>query len=426
MLFVTDAFGDVGVGCVNLGCSSNSTMVVDDLGTWEARAASLAGKRVLVTGGCGYVGEQIALRLLALDPPVALVRILDVSKPGQWPGMLALAASERVEIVQADLASDVISCDGITAILHLASFGMSGREMVAAPSKIRAINLGGTERLLSAAASSGVRAFVYLSTQNVCFGGQPIYNGDELMPYFSVEAHVDEYSRSKALAEMAVLRAHERGGLRTAAIRPASIYGEGERRHLPRIAANIASGMCAVGFGDARAVSEWVHVQSLADAVLSAAGSLLTPELQAAVGGQAFFVSDGTPINMLEFFRPIARVLGVPHCLVRMPVAPVFAAAWLCELLCAWLRPFASLEPLLTRAEVQKVATHHTFSNTKAAALLAYKPRFGSEEGMQRVAAAFAKSKLAEELAAAQLRARSRCATACALLVACCALMYVV
>lgn len=47
---------------------------------------------------------------------------------------------------------------------------------------------------------------VYTSTYNVVFGGQVCDNGDESYPYFPIEKHPDEYSRTKALAEMKILK----------------------------------------------------------------------------------------------------------------------------------------------------------------------------------------------------------------------------
>jgi nucleoside-diphosphate-sugar epimerase len=67
------------------------------------------------------------------------------------------------------------------------------------------------------------------------------YNSsDESTPYFPLEQHTDEYSRTKAMAEQMVLNANNtklknNSTFHTCAIRPAAIYGEGEERHFPRL-----------------------------------------------------------------------------------------------------------------------------------------------------------------------------------------------
>lgn len=75
------------------------------------------------------------------------------------------------------------------------------------------------------------------------YGGQEIAGGDESLPYFPYPEGLrdyDTYSRTKALAERAVLAADgtplpSGGTLRTCALRPAGIWGPGEQRHLPRM-----------------------------------------------------------------------------------------------------------------------------------------------------------------------------------------------
>jgi len=94
-------------------------------------------------------------------------------------------------------------------VFHMASFGMSGKEMLQSR-QIDEVNLDGTCHVLDCCAKSGVRRLVYTSTYNVVYGGQEIRNGTENLPYFPVEKHVDPYGRSKALAEQLVIRSNGR------------------------------------------------------------------------------------------------------------------------------------------------------------------------------------------------------------------------
>ena len=111
---------------------------------------------------------------------------------------------------------------------------MSGEEMLDRK-QTRAVNIGGTKHVLECCQTETVRCLVYTSTYNTVFGGQRVDRGDESMDYYPVDDHADEYSRTKALAEQHVLNADNADGLRTVALRSAAIYGEGERRHFPRI-----------------------------------------------------------------------------------------------------------------------------------------------------------------------------------------------
>lgn len=162
--------------------------------------------------------------------------------------------------------------------------------------------LQGTENLLKACLAAGVCRLVYTSTYNVVYGGQEIINGDESIPYWPVQSHADEYSRSKALAEMAVLAANgtplsdavqqansktqgaqkasqqqvaangkqpQPDVFRTCAVRPAAIYGPGEQRIVPRIVELTQQGKFKFVFGRADSLVDWTHVDNLVQAQVS-------------------------------------------------------------------------------------------------------------------------------------------------------------
>lgn len=68
------------------------------------------------------------------------------------------------------------------------------------------VNINGTCHVLDACFHHGVKRLVYVSTYNVVFGGQEITNGNEILPYFPMDDHVDPYGRSKSIAEQLVLK----------------------------------------------------------------------------------------------------------------------------------------------------------------------------------------------------------------------------
>lgn len=392
---------------------------------WLLRGRELAGKRVLITGGCGYVGEMLARRILDLHPSVAGVRLVDVRDPGTIESMAVLLASRRVDYVRCDLSHDEVPCENIDVVFHFASHSKSGANLLAPPARIYAVNIGSTTRVIDACRRCGVQALVYLSTLSVCFGSEPLVDANEDVPYWPLERQTDAHARSKMIAEQQVLAAHS-VALRTLALRPAVIYGEHERRNLPRAAALAAAGLFCLAVGPASARADWVHVDNLVDACVCAAGTLLRPPAQwtgkqaavgaVDVGGRPFFVTDGTPRNAWIFFAPLVSALGMPTRAVRLPRLPVLALAHALELACAALRPIVALRPALTRAEVYKLSVHHTCSIRRAAADLGYVPEFGSDEGMCRVGAHYASSLYA---ALAQSRRQQAIALAC-VTVACC------
>lgn len=278
------------------------------------------------------------------------------------------------DYAQVERAITAVDC-----VFHIASYGMSGREQLNRH-LIEAVNVQGTQNVLKACVEHGVPRLVYTSTFNVVFGGQVIENGDESLPYLPLHLHPDHYSRTKSLAEMAVLEANGTtlkdncGVLRTCALRPAGIYGPGEQRHLPRIVGYIEKGIFRFVYGKPSSLVEFVHVDNLVSAHKLAAEAL-TSGKQHRSAGQAYFISDGRPVNNFEFFRPLVEGLGYPFPKLRLPIHLIYFLAFLTEMIHHLIGPFYNFQPLLTRTEVYKTGVTHYFSMAKAKEELGYEPQ---------------------------------------------------
>lgn len=326
---------------------------------------------VLITGGCGYFGYRLAT---ALQRKGIRVILFDTAPPSQ-------ELPENVTFVQGDVRDyDQVekSVTNMDCVFHIASYGMSGREQLNWQ-LIEAVNIQGTQNILQACSVHGVSRLVYTSTFNVVFGGQVIENGNESLPYLPLHLHPDHYSRTKSLAEMAVLKAngtalHGSGILRTCALRPAGIYGPGEQRHLPRIVSYIEKGIFRFVYGKPTSLVEFVHVDNLVSAHILAAEALMA-EKQHRSAGQAYFISDGRPVNNFEFFRPLVEGLGYSFPKLRLPITLIYYLAFLTEMIHFVIGPFYNFQPLLTRTEVYKTGVTHYFSMAKAMSELGYRPQ---------------------------------------------------
>ncbi|KAM9481384.1 short-chain dehydrogenase/reductase family 42E member 1 [Clarias gariepinus] len=329
-------------------------------------------EKYVITGGGGYFGFRLAHSLSKKSFRVVL---FDVKPPSE-------ALPEGVEFIQGDIREFkqvVNALRGADCIFHIASYGMSGREQLNRK-LIEEVNVQGTENVIQACVDLQVPRLVYTSTFNVVFGGQVIKNGDETLPYLPLHLHPDHYSRTKSLAETRVLKvnglplAGGGGVLHTCALRPAGIYGPGEERHLPRIVGYIERGFFRVVYGGAESLVEFVHVDNLVCAHELAAEAL-TDKRQHRADGQAYFISDGRPINNFEFFRPLVEGLGYTFPKLRLPVSLVYFFAFLTEMLHSVIGRVYNFQPLLTRAEVYKTGVTHYFSMEKARAELGYNPK---------------------------------------------------
>jgi hypothetical protein len=147
----------------------------------------------------------------------------------------------------------------------------------------------------------------------------------------------------------------------------AAIYGDGEHRHFLRILSHATFGLMAVSVGPADALQDWVYVENLAEAHVlageklieeSALGYARSPTRNAqAVGGRAFFISDGVPVNTFSFLGQFADGLGLqgPIRWLRVPTALMYGTGWICETVVAVFATIGVRLPLpVSRGEVNK------------------------------------------------------------------------
>ncbi|XP_047976521.1 short-chain dehydrogenase/reductase family 42E member 1-like [Salvia hispanica] len=353
----------------------------------------IEGKTFVITGGLGFVGSALCLELLRRG--AYQVRAFDIRAGSPWSDALR---ARGVRCLQGDVCKqkDVEKAlQGADCVFHLASYGMSGKEMLQY-GRVDEVNINGTCHVLDACLEHGVSRLVYVSTHNVVFGGQEIVNGNEALPYFPIADHVDPYGRSKSIAEQLVLKHNgrsfrkEKGTLYACAIRPAAIYGPGEERHLPRIITLAKWGLLLFKIGEANVKSDWVYVDNLVLAMLQASMGLLD-DIPGIVGppvaaGQAYFISDGSPVNSFEFLRPLLEGLEYELPKLTLPVSRALFLGKLFSVFYSLLYPCLNRrwlpQPLILPAEVYKVGTTHYFSFLKAKEELGYRPLVSPKEGM--------------------------------------------
>ncbi|KAJ7958008.1 short-chain dehydrogenase/reductase family 42E member 1 [Quillaja saponaria] len=354
----------------------------------------IEGNTFVVTGGLGFVGSALCLELVRRG--ARQVRALDLRPTSPWSSLLK---DRGVRCIKGDLATkkDVErALSGAVCVFHVASYGMSGKEMLQF-GRIDEVNINGTCHVLDACLEQGIGRLVYVSTCNVVFGGKEIVNGNETLPYFPIDAHVDPYSRSKSIAEQLVLKSNGRpfknkNGkcLYTCAVRPAAIYGPGEDRHLPRLISLAKSGLLLFNIGDRSVKTDWVYVDNLVLALILASMGLLDDipgqRKHPVAAGQAYFISDGYPVNSYEFIEPLLKSLdyGLPKAKLSLPHALLLGRIFwgMYTILYPWLNRWWLPQPLILPAEAYKVGVTNYFSYLKAKEDLGYVPMVTAREGM--------------------------------------------
>ena len=152
-------------------------------------AASLG--KVLVTGGCGFLGHHI-VKMIVNRHPQTQVAVLDLRTS------LNRISSSKVsyhdgDITNAEAVKSLISSIKPDVIIHTA-----GANLIAKDEIHLKVNVGGTKNLLEAAKQAGVKAFVYTSSASVIFNPKTeLINADETWPFCMGKEQPEYYTTTK-------------------------------------------------------------------------------------------------------------------------------------------------------------------------------------------------------------------------------------
>lgn len=313
--------------------------------------------KVLLTGGTGFLGRNVAAALAAAGHELRfLVR---------QPAPEGLPAGELAPGDVTDAASLRAAAAGCGAVLHLAAL-----VKMWAPERERfdEVNVGGLRNALAAAREAGAR-LVYTSSF-IALGPAGPEPADESRTHPG-DRYRNDYERTKAAADR-LAREAAADGQDVVLLYPGVVYGPGEltdgnivvKMLLDHLAGRLPG---IIGPGDR--LWSYSYVQDVA------AGHVAALE-RGRAGERYFLCGDNVPMN--ELFRLFAELTGRPAPTRHVPFAAARAlgfALWL------WAE-LTGRPPLLTHNEVEVFREHWAFSCSKAVRELGYAPR-PLREGLQ-------------------------------------------
>jgi UDP-glucose 4-epimerase len=298
--------------------------------------------KVLITGGAGFIGHNLAIRLKNNGFEVSVLDSLERSTGFAVERL----KEESIPVLRAGVKStDVVknALKGVDAVVHAAAY-TDVAESMENPVLYLDNNALGTALVAEASLKTRVGLFIYLSSAAV-YGDPVRLPVDENHP----TRPLSPYGLSKLMGED-VVKFFSRLGLRYVVLRLFNVYGPGQNTAyagvITRFLERVGNGLPPVVYGDGEQTRDFIHVDDVSKAVELA--------LRLKCFNDVFNIGSGSPVRIRDLAGLVMR-------LNRVEGEPVYAASRLGDI-------------------------KHSYADiSKARSILGFEPGIGLEEGLRRL-----------------------------------------
>ncbi|MEK7156935.1 MAG: SDR family oxidoreductase [Patescibacteria group bacterium] len=258
-------------------------------------------KKVVVTGGAGFIGSHIVDALVASDADVI---VLDDFSTGKRENIAHVL--DKIELLEGSIVDAVLlkrAFVGAHAVIHLAALP-SVSKSIELPMETNLVNEVGTLSVFTAARDADVERVVYASSSSV-YGDTPTLPKVETMP----TNPLSPYAVQKLTAELYGRVFYSIYGLKTIGLRYFNIFGPRQDPHseysavIPKFIDRMKRGKKPIIFGDGEHTRDFTYIDNAVSANLRA--------LDAERGfGEVYNIAAGSRISLNELVEKINDILG--------------------------------------------------------------------------------------------------------------------
>ena len=317
---------------------------------------------VLVTGATGFTGSHLIKALCAAG--VSVRAIARASSNREAFGDLP------VDWVIGDVFDEQTvkqACSGVNIIFHVAA---AYREAKISDDVYWNVHVKSTQLLTKYAhQQSDFKRFVHISTVGVHghIDNPPVDESYRFSPG-------DQYQITKVEAEQWIQKYSNENNFPITIIRPAAIYGPGDRRLLKVFKLAKLPIIPILGFG-CKGLYHLIHVSDLVNFMILAATH---PKAL----GEIFICGNENPISIKDMISLISQRLGRSPRFIRLPATPLFWLGDICEFICKPL----NIEPLIYRRRVAFFTKDRWFNTNKLVQYTGYEMQHSSKNGIEQLA----------------------------------------
>ncbi len=317
-----------------------------------------AGDIVLVTGATGFTGKHLVRELCATGATVRAI----VRKSSQIDDIRDLP----IEFFQGDVFDEGVvkqATEGVHYVFHVAA---AYREAKISDDIYWKVHVESTHHLARAVAKNpGFKRFIHVSTIGV--------HGHIEDPPANEEYRFspgDQYQDTKVEAELWIRDFAKTEYMPLTVVRPAAIYGPGDRRLLKVFRMAKKPVVPILGYG-CKGMYHLIQVKDLVRFMILAATHERTI-------GEIYICGARDPIGIEQMVRVIAKHLQTMPSFIRLPVTPFFIAGDICEAVCKPL----GIEPPIYRRRVAFFTKDRAFDTSKMREHTGYEYIYTNESGL--------------------------------------------
>jgi dTDP-glucose 4,6-dehydratase len=267
--------------------------------------------KILVTGGCGFIGSNFVRYLLRQTDDDQVVNLDALTYAGNPANLADLEGDPRYSFVQGDICDrslvEGVMASGIDAVVHMAAESHVDRSILEASAFVRT-NVMGTQVLLDAAREAQVQRFVHVSTDEVygSLGPQGLFTEESPL------APNSPYAASKAAADLLVRAYVQTYGLPAIITRASNNYGPYQfpEKAIPLFLTNAIEGRELPVYGDGQHRREWLFVEDCCEGLLRV--------LRGGRTGEVYNIGGGQECTNVELARLIVHTVGASETLIRL------------------------------------------------------------------------------------------------------------
>lgn len=315
--------------------------------------------KVFVTGGSGFLGSYLIPELVQKGHIV-----FALARSSKSIAKIQALGGHAVQGDVTDSKGLETAMRGCDAVIHAAAM----LELWGDDQTFYNINVIGTENMLCAAQSAGIKRFIHISAASVIGGGVPAYQVDET--YRPPYPPDDAYSKTKLIAEQRVIAAND-STMTTLILRPPLIWGK-RQPMIETIRSAVAQGQW-LWVAHGRHTLSTIHIKNLCVAIIAA--------LDYGRGGEVYFVTDDDMRSFRTFLTAWMRVEEIELSNASIPRWVALTAG---RIMARMWRIFnLGGEPPITPAMVHMIGTEMSLVDRKARKELGYRNVLTIDEELQ-------------------------------------------